>query len=217
MAYIGQPFSPTIVGSNLIADSSIIESKIANLAVTVSKIAANAVTSAKIEEGTIITGDMADNAITTAKIAESAITSARLASGLTLAGTTTLTSAVLSNTITTARINEGIVELGNTHTNPNINLFLGTVFRATLNANATFTIQNASAVSSNVSSFTLILTNDNVAGRSVAWAGGNFRFPGGSSSLARTTGASNTDVWFFFTPDKGTTFFGSQPMKDLLA
>jgi len=212
MAYIGQAFSPATISSNILQDSSILESKIANLAVTVNKIAANAVTSAKIEEGTIITGDLAD----------SAITSAKLASGLTLGGITTLTSAALSNSVSTVRISEGIVELGNTHTNPNINLFAGTVFRATLNANATFTVtganvQAATGVSSNVSSFTLILTNDNVANRTVAFAGGTFRFPGGAASLARTTGAGNTDVWFFFTPDQGTTYFGSQPMKDLLA
>ena len=135
---------------------------------------------------------------------------------------TNIVSAVSSNTVSLTRISESIVELGNTHTNPNINLFAGTVFRATLNANATFTltggnVQAATGVSSNVTSFTLILTNDNVANRTVAWAGGTFRFPGGSSALARTTGAGNTDVWFFFTPDRGTTWFGSQPMKDLLA
>lgn len=135
---------------------------------------------------------------------------------------TNIQSATLSNSVSFTRVSEGIVELGNTHTNPNINLFAGTVFRATLNANATFTVtggnvQSATGVSSNVTSFTLILTNDNVAGRTVAWAGGNFRFPGGAASLARTTAAGNTDVWFFFTPDRGTTYFGSQPMKDLLA
>ena len=130
---------------------------------------------------------------------------------------TNIQSATLANTITTVRINEGIVELGNTHTNPNINLFAGTVFRATLNANATFTLQNATAVSANVSSFTLILQNDPTAGRSVAWTGANFRFPFGSSSLGRTTGAGNVDVWFFFTPDKGTTWYGAIPMKDMLS
>ena len=131
---------------------------------------------------------------------------------------TNILSATLSNTISTVRIAEGIVELGNTHTNPNINLFAGTVFRATLNANATFTLQNASAVSSNVSSFTLILTNDNVANRTVAWSssGGTFRFPFGSASLGRTTGAGNVDVWFFMTPDKGVNWYGAIPMKDML-
>ena len=130
---------------------------------------------------------------------------------------TNIQSATLANTINLTGVSEGIVELGNTHTNPNINLFAGTVFRALLNNNATFNIQNASSLSSNVSSFTLILTNDPTAGRSVAWAGGNFRFPGGAASLSRTTTAGAVDVWFFFTPDKGTTWFGSQPMKNLTA
>lgn len=135
---------------------------------------------------------------------------------------TNIQSATSSNTVSLTRVSEGIVELGNTHTNPNINLFAGTVFRATLNANATFTVtggnvQAASGVSSNVSSFTLILQNDPTAGRSVAWAGGSFRFPEGSAALARTTAAGGLDVWFFFTPDRGTTWYGSQPMKNLLA
>lgn len=139
---------------------------------------------------------------------------------------TNIVSAALSNSVSLTRVSEGIVELGNTHTNPNINLFAGTVFRATLNANATFNItganvQSSTGVSSNVTSFTLILTNDNVAGRTVAWSSsqtsGVFRFPFGSSSLGRTTGAGNTDIWFFMTPDRGSTWFGAIPMKDMLA
>jgi hypothetical protein len=49
----------------------------------------------------------------------------------------------------------------------------------------------------------------------VAWAGGTFKFPGGAASLSRTTTANAIDVWFFFTPDGGTTYYGSIPMKNL--
>jgi hypothetical protein len=59
------------------------------------------------------------------------------------------------------------------------------------------------------------LTNDGTAGRTVAWAGGTFKFPGGAASLSRTTTANAIDVWFFFTPDGGTTYYGSIPMKNL--
>jgi hypothetical protein len=51
----------------------------------------------------------------------------------------------------------------------------------------------------------------------VAWAGGSFKFPGGAASLSRTTTANAIDIWFFFTPDGGTTYYGSIPMKNLIA
>jgi hypothetical protein len=131
-----------------------------------------------------------------------------LSSSPTVSGT--LTS---SGQLTTTKIVETVVAIGNTGTAANINLSLGTVFTATLNGNATLTIINPGAVSS----FTLILTNDATPSRTVAFAGGSFKYPGGAASLARTTTANAIDVWFFMTPDGGTTYFGSQPMKNLIA
>jgi hypothetical protein len=87
------------------------------------------------------------------------------------------------------------------------------VFTATLNGSATITLRYP--VATGASSFTLILTNDATPGRTVAWAGGTFKFPGGAASLSRTTTANAIDVWFFFTPDGGTTYYGSIPMKNL--
>ena len=108
-----------------------------------------------------------------------------------------------------------VTALGNTGTAINLDVTSGNVFTATLNGNATITLRYPVATGS--SSFTLILTNDATAGRTVAWAGGTFKFPGGAASLSRTTTANAIDVWFFFTPDGGTTYYGSIPMKNLTA
>jgi hypothetical protein len=106
-----------------------------------------------------------------------------------------------------------VTALGNTGTAINLDVTSGNVFTATLTGNATITLRYPVATGS--SSFTLILTNDGTAGRTVAWAGGTFKFPGGAASLSRTTTANAIDVWFFFTPDGGTTYYGSIPMKNL--
>lgn len=108
-----------------------------------------------------------------------------------------------------------VVALGPTGTAINLDVTGGNVFSATLSGNTTFTLRYPVATGS--SSFTLILTNDATAGRTVAWAGGTFLWPGGAASLSRTTTANATDIWFFFTPNGGTTWYGSIPMKNLIA
>jgi hypothetical protein len=108
-----------------------------------------------------------------------------------------------------------VTALGNTGTAINLDVTSGNVFTATLNGNATITFRYPVATGS--SSFTLILTNDATAGRTVAWAGGTILFPGGAASLSRTTTANAVDVWFFFTPNGGTTWYGTIPMKNLTA
>jgi hypothetical protein len=112
-----------------------------------------------------------------------------------------------------------VVALGNTGTSKTINLNLGNVFTATLTGNCTFTLASSNANSSRGSSFTLILTNDATPGRSVAWSasGGSFKFPGGAATLSRTTTANAIDIWVFFTPDNGTTYYGNISMKNMIA
>lgn len=110
-----------------------------------------------------------------------------------------------------------VVALGNTGTAQTIDLRQGTIFSATLTGNCTFTLANSNTNTNRGSSFTLILTNDATAGRTVAWAGGAFRFPGGASALGRTTAANAVDIWAFFTPDNGTTWYGNIVMKDVKA
>jgi hypothetical protein len=108
-----------------------------------------------------------------------------------------------------------VVALGNTGAAINLDVTGGGVFTATLDQSSTITLRYPVATGS--SSFTLILTNGAGGPFTVAWAGGTFKFPGGAASLSRTTTASAIDVWFFFTPDGGTTYYGSIPMKNLIA
>jgi hypothetical protein len=122
----------------------------------------------------------------------------------------TLTSAGYTQPVAYA---DTVVALGNTGTAAPITCTSGNVFTATLTGNCTFTVSAPIATGS--SSFTLILTNDGTAGRTVAWAGGTFKFPNGSASLARTTAAGGVDIWVFFTPDGGTTWYGNISMKNM--
>lgn len=108
-----------------------------------------------------------------------------------------------------------VVALGNSGTATNIDVVSGGVFTATLTGSCTFTVRYP--VASGSSSFTLILTNDGTAGRTVAWSGGSFIFPGGAAQLNRTTAANGIDVWVFFTPNGGTTWYGNIAMKNMIA
>jgi len=116
-----------------------------------------------------------------------------------------------------ATYSDKVVALGNSGTATTINLDQGNVFTATLTGNCTFTLAGSNANSNRGSSFTLILTNDATAGRTVAWAGGAFRFPGGAGTLSRTTTANAVDIWVFFTPNNGTTYYGNIAMKNMIA
>ena len=119
----------------------------------------------------------------------------------------------VSGTLTTKKIVETLVAVGNSGTAATIDLSAGTVFTVTLSGNATLTVSNPTGASA----FTVILTNDATPGRSVAWAGGSFKFPGGAASLSRTTTAAGVDIWVFFSPDGGTTWYGNIAMKAMAA
>ena len=108
-----------------------------------------------------------------------------------------------------------VTALGNTGAAINLDVTSGGVFSATLNGSATITLRYP--VATGASSFTLILTNDATPGRTVAWAGGTFLFPGGAAALSRTTTANAVDVWVFFTPNGGTTYYGNIAMKNMTA
>lgn len=108
-----------------------------------------------------------------------------------------------------------VVAAGNTGTALTLTCTQGNVFTATLTGNATITL--SSPIATGATSITLILTNDATAGRTVAWAGGSFVFPGGAASLSRTTTAGAVDVWVFFTPNGGTTWYGNIAMKNMTA
>ena len=118
-----------------------------------------------------------------------------------------------SNQYFSGVFSDQVVALGNTGTAKTINCDDGNVFTATLNGNATLTLAVPNSTASRATSFTLVLTNDATASRTVALAGGAFRYPGGS--ISRTTTAAATDIWFFFSPDGGTTWYVTIPMKNL--
>ena len=103
--------------------------------------------------------------------------------------------------------------IGNTGTSQTIDCDDGNVFTATLTGNCTFTLATPNGISNRATSFTLILTNDATASRTVVLAGGTFKYPGGS--ISRSTGANEVDIWFFFSPDGGTTWYVTIPAKNL--
>ena len=113
----------------------------------------------------------------------------------------------------TGIFSDKVSALGNTGTAQTITATNGQVFTATLTGNCTFTLAGANSNSNQATSFTLILTNDATPSRTVAFAGGTVEYPGGS--VSRTTDASATDIWFFFSPDGGTTWYVNIPMKNM--
>jgi hypothetical protein len=113
----------------------------------------------------------------------------------------------------TGIFSDKVSALGNTGTAKTLDASTAQVFTATLTDNVTFTVSGENGVSNRASSFILILTNDATASRTVALTGGTFRYPGGS--VSRTTDANATDIWFFMSPDNGTTWYVTIPMKDM--
>jgi hypothetical protein len=113
----------------------------------------------------------------------------------------------------TGIFSDKVVAIGNTSTAQTIDTSTGSVFTATLTDNCTFTLGSSNQNSNRATSFTLILTNDATPSRTVAFAGGTVEFPQGA--VARTEDANATDIWFFMSPDNGTTWYASIPMKNL--
>jgi trimeric autotransporter adhesin len=109
------------------------------------------------------------------------------------------------------KFSDDVVALGNTGAATTINLAAGTVFTATLTDDCTFTFSNPNGTASTGSSFTLILTNDATPDRTRTWPV-SVKFADGTQQFTNT--ATATDIWFFFTPDGGTTYYGSTPIKN---
>jgi hypothetical protein len=118
-----------------------------------------------------------------------------------------------SNQFFSGTFADKVTAIGNTGTSKTINCNTGNVYTATLTGNCTFTLSTANGTAGRATSFTLVLTNDATASRTVAFSGGTFKYPGGS--VSRTTDANATDIWFFFSPDGGTNWYVSIPMKNL--
>lgn len=121
-----------------------------------------------------------------------------------------------SNQFFAGTFSDKVVAIGDTGSATTIDCNDANVFTATLNGNCTFTLATPNGVSNRATSFTLVLTNDPTPGRTVAFAGGTFYYPGGSGLVNRTTAANATDIWFFFSPDNGTTWYVTLPAKNLI-
>ena len=141
-----------------------------------------------------------------------ALTTPKITTGIQNASAATVIS-MDSSTFFAGAFSDEVTALGNTGAAVTIDCDDGNVFTATLTGNCTFTLASANSTSNRATSFTLVLTNDGTASRTVAFAGGTFKYPGGS--VSRTTDANATDIWFFFSPDNGTTWYVSIPMKNL--
>ena len=123
------------------------------------------------------------------------------------------TGEVVTSKFMRGTFSDKVTAIGNTSTAATVDLSLGTVFTATLTGNCTFTFSNPNGVATTASSFTLILTNDATPSRSIVWPATVLYSDG--AAPARTTAANATDIWFFFTPDGGSTYYGSIPLKNL--
>jgi hypothetical protein len=141
-----------------------------------------------------------------------ALTTPKITTGIQNASANTVIS-MDSSVFFSGAFSDEVTALGNTGTAVTIDCDDGNVFTATLTGNCTFTLASANSTSNRATSFTLILTNDGTASRTVALAGGTFKYPGGS--LSRTEDANAVDIWFFFSPDNGTTWYVSIPMANL--
>ncbi len=120
--------------------------------------------------------------------------------GGTIGGNLTVTGSLTAS----GAIADTLYAFGNTGTSPIINLANGTFVTATLNANATFAaFTNTPATTT---SFTLFLTNDGTGGRTITWPA-NVNWPN-AVVPTRTTTASKTDVYTFFTKDGGSNWYG---------
>ena len=105
---------------------------------------------------------------------------------------------------------ETVNAVGNTIAATTINIANGNAVTATLAANTQFTF-NVGTLTGAIA-FTLFLTNDATAGRSITWPL-TVRWQDGIAPT-RTTTANRTDVWSFFTTDGGTNWYGALSLRN---
>lgn len=105
---------------------------------------------------------------------------------------------------------ETVNAVGNTAAATTINIASGNAVTATLAANTTFTF-NVGTLTGAIA-FTLFLTNDATAGRTITWPT-SVKWQDGVTPT-RTTTANRTDVWSFFTTDGGTNWYGALSLRN---
>jgi hypothetical protein len=96
---------------------------------------------------------------------------------------------------------------GNTGTAPTLDLSNGNFVTATLTGNASWAFNLGSVPTGDTVAFTLHLTNDATAGRTITWPA-SVVWPNGVVPT-RTTTANRTDVYTFYTFNGGSTWYGN--------
>jgi hypothetical protein len=206
-AVTGSKIADAAVTESKIAGAAVTDSKIADGAVTESKIAGAAITQSKIAVGAITGSNIADAAITQSKIAADAVGAAQLQDGIPISMQGALLSGAelidYAETSPTATISVGALTL---------DLHTGSVFDVVLTANVTsLTLANPPAVG-RAGSATLILRQDAIGGRTLAWPA-SVRWTGGTPPVVTPT-ANAIDIYAFVTRNGGATWFGFQGGKD---
>jgi hypothetical protein len=124
-----------------------------------------------------------------------------------IGGTTVITSGRVVQYATLQGYAEKRYAFGNTGTAPTLDLSNGNFVTATLTGNATWVFSLGSVPSGDTVAFTLHLTNDATAGRTITWPA-SVEWPNGVVPT-RTTTANRTDVYTFYTFNSGSTWYGN--------
>ena len=124
-----------------------------------------------------------------------------------IGGTTVITSGRVVQYATLQGYAEKRYAFGNTGTAPTLDLSNGNFVTATLTGNATWVFSLGSVPTGDTVSFTLHLTNDATAGRTITWPA-SVVWPNGVVPT-RTTTANRTDVYTFYTFNSGSTWYGN--------
>ena len=124
-----------------------------------------------------------------------------------IGGTTVITSGRVVQYATLQGYAEKRYAFGNTGTAPTLDLSNGNFVTATLTGNATWVFSLGSVPSGDSVAFTLHLTNDATAGRTITWPA-SVVWPNGVVPT-RTTTANRTDVYTFYTFNGGSTWYGN--------
>ena len=99
---------------------------------------------------------------------------------------------------------------GSTGTAITLNIANGNAITATLTGNCTFTF-NVGTLTGAIA-FTLFLTNDATAGRSITWPT-SVKWQD-AITPTRTTTANQTDIWTFVTTNGGTNWYGALSLRN---
>jgi hypothetical protein len=124
-----------------------------------------------------------------------------------IGGTTVITSGRVVQYATLQGYAEKRYAFGNTGTAPTLDLSNGNFVTATLTGNATWVFSLGSVPTGDTVTFTLHLTNDATAGRTITWPA-SVVWPN-AVVPTRTTTANRTDVYTFYTFNSGSTWYGN--------